>query len=119
MRSFVRHLSHTEESVMPAPASARRAGVRRRGRISLRVTTEQKDFIASAAALETEGDLTRFVADAALKAARTAIEEHGVSHVTDSTRKRFYDLLIDPPAPSEAFVALMASGVPDGFEADD
>jgi len=99
---------------MPATASARR-----RGRISLRVTTEQKDFIARAAALETAGDLTRFVSEAALKAARVAIEEHGVSHVTDSTRQRFYDLLINPPAPSEALVALMASDVPAGFKMED
>jgi uncharacterized protein (DUF1778 family) len=92
---------------------------RRRDRISLRVTAEQKDFIARAAALETSGDLTRFVADAALRAARIAIEEHGVSKVTDSIRQRFYDLLINPPAPSEALIALMASDPPAGFKMED
>jgi uncharacterized protein (DUF1778 family) len=89
---------------------------RREGRISLRVTAEQKAFIARAAALETAGDVTRFVADAAIRAARTTIEEHGVSHVTDPMRERFYDLLINPPEPSEALIALMAADVPAGFE---
>jgi uncharacterized protein (DUF1778 family) len=92
---------------------------RRSGRISLRVTAEEKDFITQAAALETAGDLTRFVAEAAIRAARTAIEEHGVSQVTDPIRRRFYDLLINPPAPSEALIALMASEVPAGFAVDE
>lgn len=98
---------------MPATVS------RRNGRISLRVTTEQREFIERAAALETAGDLTRFVADAAIKAARIAVEEHGVSQVTGHMRQRFYDLLIDPPTPSKALIALMASDLPPGFEIDD
>ncbi|MFY9718077.1 MAG: DUF1778 domain-containing protein [Candidatus Cybelea sp.] len=92
---------------------------RRSGRISLRVTAEQKDFIARAAALETGGDLTRFIADAALRAAHSVIEEHGVSQVTDSMRRRFYDLLINPPQPTDDLVALMAAGAPGGFAVDD
>jgi uncharacterized protein (DUF1778 family) len=92
---------------------------RRSGRISLRVTAEQREFIERAAALETAGDLTRFVADAAIQAARVTIEEHGISQVTDDMRRRFYDLLINPPCPSENLIALMASGTPAGFEVDD
>lgn len=91
---------------------------RRSGRISLRVTAEQREFIERAAALETAGDLTRFVADAAMRAARVAIEEHGISQVTDDMRRRFYDLLINPPPPSENLIALMASEVAAGFEVE-
>jgi uncharacterized protein (DUF1778 family) len=99
----------------PMPATLNR----RNGRISLRVTSEQKEFILRAAELETAGDLTRFIADAAIKAARNAIEEHGVSQVTDPVRQRFYDLLINPPAPSKALIALMASDDPPGYEIEE
>lgn len=89
---------------------------RRDERISLRVTSQEKEFLARAAALETSGDLTRYVADAAIRAARLTIEEYGISSVTDETRQRFYDLLLNPPDPKEALVKLMASDVPEGFE---
>jgi uncharacterized protein (DUF1778 family) len=91
---------------------------RRDERISLRVTSQEKDVITQAAALETSGDLTRFVTDAAMRAARFAIEEHGISTVTDEMRQRFYDLLFNPPPPSETLIKLMASDVPDGFDVD-
>ena len=91
------------------PATSRR----RDERISLRVTSQEKDFITQAAALETSGDITRFVADAAIRAARLTIEERGVSAVTNEMRERFYDLLFNPPPPSEALIKLMASDVPD------
>ena len=88
---------------MPATAH------RREGRISLRVTTEQRDLLTRAAVLAS-AELSRFVADAALQAAKVTIEMHGFSHVTEASRKRFYDLLFNPPEPSEALIALMASG---------
>ena len=94
---------------MPATAH------RREGRISLRVTTEQRDLITRATVLAST-ELSRFVADAALQAAKIIIEEHGFSHVTEASRKRFYDLLFNPPEPSEALITLMASGPPPGFE---
>ena len=92
---------------------------RRSGRISLRVTATQKEFIARAAALETGGDLTRFVADAALRAARAAIEEHGTSLMTVPMRRRFYELLLSPPEPTRELIALLASEAHAGFAVDD
>ena len=80
---------------------------------------DAKEFIARAAALETGGDLTRFVADAALRAARAAIEEHGTSLMTDPMRARFYELLLRPAEPSRELIALMASEAPAGFVVDD
>lgn len=91
---------------------------RRTGRISLRVTSEERELIVRAAALETS-DLTQFITDAAVEAARRATEEHGVSHVADHMKQRFYDLLINPRAPSESLIALMASDVPPGFEIEE
>jgi uncharacterized protein (DUF1778 family) len=99
-----------EGAIMPATTR------RRDERISLRVSSQEKALLEKAAALETAGDLTRFVTSAAIREARTTIEEHGVSWVTDDIRERFYSLLLNPPAPNEALVKLMASAVPDGFE---
>ena len=89
---------------------------KRDAQISLRVTLEQKEFILRAAMLETSGDVTRFVSDAALKAAKHAIQEHGFSQVTNESRQRFYDILLNPPRPTEELVALAFSSVPDGFD---
>lgn len=89
---------------------------KREAQISLRVTAEQKDLINRAAMLETGGDLTRFVADAAYKAAKQTIQEHGISQLTNDMRERFYDVLINPPRPSVELIALACAPVPDGFE---
>jgi uncharacterized protein (DUF1778 family) len=91
---------------------------RRNERISLRVTSQKKAYLAQAAELQTAGNLARFVSAAAMRAARSTIEEYGVSLVTDETRRRFYDLLLNPPTPNEALIRLMASGVPDGFDVE-
>jgi uncharacterized protein (DUF1778 family) len=107
-------LRKAHERTYKMPATARR----RAERISLRVTSQEKELLARAAALETAGDLTRFVASAAMRAARSTIEEYGVSCVTDHTRKRFYDLLVNPPAPNEALIKLMASDEPEGFDVE-
>ncbi|MHB1549618.1 MAG: type II toxin-antitoxin system TacA family antitoxin [Vulcanimicrobiaceae bacterium] len=92
---------------------------RRDERISLRVTTEQKDLITRAAQLETSGDLTRFMTEAAMRAARHTMEEYGVTHLSEPVRRRFYDLLFNPPEPSEELISLMAADVPAGFTMDD
>lgn len=89
---------------------------RRDERISLRVTAEQKKYMTRAAVLENAGDLTTFVTEAAMRAARSTIQEYGISVVTEETRQRFYDLLFNPPEPSEKLLSLIASDVPAGFE---
>jgi uncharacterized protein (DUF1778 family) len=84
----------------------------------IRVFQRQTGSVAGIrrAAIETAGDLTRFVSTAAIRAARTTIDEYGVSSITDDIRERFYSLLLDPPAPNGALIKLIASAVPDGYE---
>jgi uncharacterized protein (DUF1778 family) len=48
--------------------------VMREAEISLRFTSEERDCLARAAALESDGDLVRFIADAAVKAAQAALQ---------------------------------------------
>jgi len=91
----------------------------RSSRISLRVTPEQKDIIAQAAALEASADLTRFVTEAAVAAAKAVTHEHGVTDLAERDRKRLYDLLLNPPKPSAALIELMAADVPAGFTIED
>ena len=93
---------------------------RRTERISLRTTSEERDLIARAALVSTGGDLTRFVMNASLDAARRAIETFETTELTDANRCAFYQLvLIDPPKPNEALRALAARPVPEGFELTD
>lgn len=89
---------------------------RRDARVTVRLTPEEREFILRAASIETNGDVSRFVAAAAAKVAKVVVHEHGVSHVNDQIRERFYDLLLNPPKPSEELIALAAKHVPDGFE---
>ncbi len=89
---------------------------RRDARVTVRLTPEERDFILRAASIETNGDVSRFVASAAAKMAKVVIHEHGVSQVNDQMRVRFYDVLLNPPKPTEELVALAAKHVPDGFE---
>jgi len=88
---------------------------RREAKLSLRLTNEQRDVIHRAAMLE-KSELSRFVADAAVHAAKIVIHEHGVSELNEQHRARFYDLLLNPPAPSRALLDLAADSVPEGFE---
>ncbi len=80
------------------------------------MTIEQRELLDRAAFLEGGGDISRFVADAALRAAKTVIEEHNVAIVTDGMRGRLYSLLLDPPEPNAALVELMTAADPEGFE---
>lgn len=86
-------------------------------RIHLRATTEERDLIARAAFVATGGDVTRFVMNASLEAARQAIETFETSELTAANRRAFYKLvLIDPPKPNEALRAVAARPVPEEFE---
>ncbi len=91
----------------------------RSSRISLRVTSEQKDLILQAAELEASADLTRFVTEAAVAAAKAVTHEHGITNLAERDRKRLYELLLDPPKPSASLIALLAADVPAGFSIDD
>jgi len=87
----------------------------RNQRVSLRTTDEERALLEKAALLETAGDLTRFIVSASVGAARQVISEHESATVTNEMRRAFYDLLCNPPAPTQALRDLMAEADPDGF----
>ena len=95
---------------MPATPS------RRDARVSVRFTERERAYIEEAAALASEGDLSRFIATVAIRSARSVVEESGISLLAADHRRRFYDLLLAPPPPSDALRELAANPVPDGFE---
>ena len=93
---------------------------RRDQRINLRTTAVERELIARAALVSTGGDVTRFVVNAALEAARQAIERFETTQLTSANRRAFYELvLIKPPKPNEALRALAERPVPEGFDLTD
>jgi len=88
---------------------------RREAKLSVRLTNEQREMLAQAAALEA-GEISRFVAESALERAARVVEEYGVSRLNEENRRRFYEILLNPPAPSEALLKLAEQHVPDDFE---
>ncbi len=95
---------------MPATPS------RRDARVSVRFTERERAYIEEAAALTSEGDLSRFIATVAIRSARSVVEESGVSLLASDHRRRFYDLLLAPPPPTDALRELATNPLPDGFE---
>jgi uncharacterized protein (DUF1778 family) len=90
---------------------------RRDQRINLRATARERDLIARAALLSTGGDVSRFVMNASLEAARHAIETFDTTELTNLNRRFFYEMvLINPPRPNKALRGLASRPVPDGFE---
>lgn len=93
---------------------------RRIQRISLRTTAEERALISRAALVSTGGDLTRFMMNASLEAARRAIESFETTELAETNRRAFYELvLIDPPKANEALRSLARNPVPEGFELDE
>lgn len=88
----------------------------RKRRLSLRITDEERALIEQAALLSSAGDITRFVMTASVEAARTTVEEHEATRVSGELRKHLYDLLLNPPPPSDALKKLAADPVPEGIE---
>ncbi|HEV2641600.1 MAG TPA: DUF1778 domain-containing protein [Candidatus Elarobacter sp.] len=80
-----------------------------RDRIHLRVARDVKDMLEQAAALSTGGDVTAFVVGAAADRARLVLSDLEVTRVDDSSRRRFYDLVMNPPEPSDRLKKLLAS----------
>lgn len=54
------------------------------------------------------GDVTAFVG-AAAERARLVLGDLEVTRIEDDTRRRFYDLVMNPPEPSGALKKLLAS----------
>ena len=75
-------------------------------RLNLRVDSATKALIEQAAALTPERDVTSFVLGVTVPRAKQVISEYEATLITAENRKRFYDLLANPPAPSESLQAL-------------
>jgi uncharacterized protein (DUF1778 family) len=80
-----------------------------RDRLHLRVARDVKEMLEQAAALSTGGDVTAFVVGAAAERARRVLSDLEVTRIEDDTRRRFYDLMMNPPEPSDALNTLLAS----------
>lgn len=93
------------------PVKASRAMAPSRDRLHLRVAHDVKEMLEEAAALSTGGDVTAFVVGAAAERVRRILTDLEVTRIEDDTRRRFYDLMMNPPEPSDALKRLLASDV--------
>jgi uncharacterized protein (DUF1778 family) len=73
-------------------------------RLVARVSTEQKELMQRAAALEGQ-TLTHFVMTSAQRAAEQTIREHEVLVLTPRESRQFVEALLNPPAPNVALRA--------------
>jgi uncharacterized protein (DUF1778 family) len=96
------------------PYLATKGAARRDRRLSLRVTEQERRLIEQAALLCAGGDVTRFVMQASVEAARATVEQYEATRVTSEFREHLYDLLLNPPPPSAALRKLAAKPVPAG-----
>jgi uncharacterized protein (DUF1778 family) len=72
--------------------------ISRSERLEARITLEQKDLLARAAALLGRS-LTDFVVTAAYETATRTVREHDAMILSDRDRKVFVNALLNPPAP--------------------
>lgn len=82
----------------------RRRSPRASARIDARLTPEQKDVIQHAADLESRS-ISDFVVENAYEAAKQVIHEHDTILLSIQESRRFAELLLNPPAPSERMLA--------------
>jgi len=81
-----------------------RAAVEDNSRISLRVRVEEKAVLLRAVALK-HTDLTDFVLQHAISAAKAVIKEADQVQLSDRDSLRVLDLLENPPAPNARLLA--------------
>src|SRR5579859_2567067 len=86
------------EGVMP------RIAVEDNSRMSLRIRPEEKTLLLRAVALQ-RTDLTDFVLQHALRAARNVIERAEQVKLSERDSLRVLDLLENPPAPNARLIA--------------
>ncbi|MGH7709292.1 MAG: DUF1778 domain-containing protein [Vulcanimicrobiaceae bacterium] len=98
------------------PSLAAKDAPGRRRRLSLRVTDEERALIEQAALLSSAGDITRFVMTASVEAARSTVDDYEATRVSGEQRSHLYDLLLNPPPPSDSLKRLAEAPVPDGIE---
>jgi uncharacterized protein (DUF1778 family) len=69
-------------------------------RLEARISTEQKELLKRAAALQ-GSTLTEFVVGSLQEAASRTIREHEMMELTDQDREVFIKALLNPPQPNE------------------
>lgn len=79
----------------------------RQERIEARLTAEQKEIIARAAALEGMST-SSFVVQRAVASATETLERHELLRLSASDSRRIADALLDPPEPTPDLVAAIA-----------
>jgi uncharacterized protein (DUF1778 family) len=79
-----------------------------RGRVHLRLSHETKTLLEEAAAVSTGGDLTAFMIAAATERAHRVLSDLEVTRISEPSRRRFYELMLNPPEPSDALKRLLA-----------
>lgn len=87
-----------------------RAGEAKEGRVErlgFRVDHETKSLIERAAALSRR-KVSDFCVTALSAAARRTIVDHEALQLSERDRKAFFDVLIDPPEPSDRLLRAMA-----------
>jgi uncharacterized protein (DUF1778 family) len=88
-----------------------RVAVEDNSRMSLRIRAEEKKLLLRAVALQ-HTDLTDFVVQHALRAAKTVIEEAEQVQLTERDSLRVLDLLENPPAPNARLLAAARGPAP-------
>ena len=89
-----------------------RVPVEENSRLALRIRPEEKATLVRAAALS-HTDLTTFVLQHVLEAARSVIEQDEQVRLSERDTLRVLDLLENPPAPNEQLLAA-ARALPKG-----
>ncbi len=87
--------------------SHRRHGTIKRDRFNARLTEEQKQLFARAAALSGES-ISQFVISRAQRAAEKAIQSHDIIRVSARDAQTIMEALLHPPAPGEALLKAAA-----------
>jgi len=80
---------------------------RRAERVEARVTSEQKELLERAAALEGRS-MTDFIITSAQEAAADTIARHELLQLSPQDQRAFVDALLNPPVPNEALRAAAA-----------
>ncbi len=89
----------SKTSTKPSPKTARRT-LRKSARLEARVSLEEKELFARAAALQGRG-LTDFLVSSAQAAAVQVIRDYALIELDAKDQQRFAQILNEPPAASQ------------------
>lgn len=88
-------------------AVTRHPKITREDRLGFRVDRQTKDMIERAAELQRR-KVSDFCVTALADAARKTIAEHETLRLSEADRKAFFDILMNPPEPSERLIRAVA-----------